>query len=82
MQQWEYCQLHVYEDPDWKVRYYGSSGKIVRNVGQMSDVAMARLGTAGWELVGITVFADSRGGGTNLYFKRPIQAGRAIDDAL
>ena len=75
-QQWEYCHLS-YRSEDNVVVYHDRSGQIVRHdVDQTS--AMAQLGLAGWELVGIHFSERS----SNYYFKRLIEPGRAIDDAL
>jgi hypothetical protein len=76
-QQWEYCVLvHVIDEPPSSLCYYGLSGAILHEPVDWDD-AVARLGAAAWELVGIA--ADRS---TTLYFKRPLQPGRAIDDAL
>ncbi len=83
MQQWEYCTLSLQGDAqfnDWMLNYYGGSGKIVRTIGKAGDVAMAGLGNTGWELVGVTSVATSTGGATTLYFKRPVEPRRRIDD--
>jgi len=42
---------------------------------------MEQLGAAGWELVNVFQAGDPFNS-LELYFKRPIEPGRAIDDAL
>jgi len=76
-QQWEYCLLSFTRVGSERLTYYGGSGPISRQQVEWSS-AIARLGAAGWELVGVT----SSEIGTGLYYKRPIDSGRAIDDAL
>jgi hypothetical protein len=58
-----------------QLRYFGTAGEIVRDLAlEWADV-IARLGAAGWELAGIGAYEI-------LYFKRLIEPGQAIDDAL
>jgi len=79
MRQWEYCQVDLLGNTS-SLAYYGRSGPIRRTKVNYEDV-MVRLGVSDWELVGVAAYAYSTTY-TKLYFKRPIQAGRAIDDAL
>jgi hypothetical protein len=76
-QQREYCVLvHVIDEPASSLCNYGLSGTILHEPVDWDD-AVARRGAAEWELVGIAAEMS-----TTLYFKRPMQPGRAIDDAL
>lgn len=77
-QQWEYGTLYAQNNGPNVLCYFGRSGRIVRAEVEWADT-IAHLGIAGWELVGVTVYD---GGPPALYFKRPIEAGRAIDDAF
>lgn len=43
---------------------------------------VARLGMAGWELVNVNMHQASTGSTNWLFFKRPVEAGRTIDDAF
>ena len=78
--QWEYCSLTwtssgLYSETGahpGHLIYYGRSTPISRRVNY--EEAIAKLGIAGWELVGVD---EGR-----LYLKRPIQPMRAIHDAL
>ena len=79
MQQWEYCELLL---AGYAVTFYGRSGQMRHTISEADrDTAIARLGLVGWELVSVTV-AGGPGVMSNFYFKRPIQPGRRIDDAL
>jgi hypothetical protein len=76
MQEWEYC---VVQQNGNTVTYFGKSGKIdIKPSGLDFYRIIATLGNAGWELVGIPAGPFIAG----LYFKRPVQPGRTIDDAF
>jgi hypothetical protein len=81
-QQWEVCQLiHaddkdgsslslVYSEPDTVIREYEA---------EQQHRVIRVLGLGGWELV--TVNSWYLGGSTVMYyFKRPVEAGRRIDE--
>ena len=74
-QQWEYCLLATARGESPEIAFYGVT-TTTRPVVSF-DVAMRVLGLSEWELAGV--------GGGNIgpvyLFKRPIQQGRAIDDA-
>lgn len=44
--------------------------------------AMARLGLADWELVSASIASTSASRSNVLFFKRPVEPGRATDDAF
>ena len=43
---------------------------------------VARLGIAGWEVVSVHINRFDHGTNNMIFFKRPVELGRAIDDAL
>jgi hypothetical protein len=79
-QQWEYCRCY-WGGSSEGLTYFGGSGEIERRGATVVD-ALPRLGVAGWELVGVAAYSGQFGVGTTLYFKRPIEPGRAIDDGF
>ncbi|HEU5349523.1 MAG TPA: hypothetical protein VFU63_13010 [Ktedonobacterales bacterium] len=44
--------------------------------------AIARLGSAGWEMLSVHINRTNTGSSNMVFFKRPVEPGRAIDDAF
>jgi hypothetical protein len=85
-QQWEYCVLTSRTDmyperTNMNPNFFGSSGQITYDSVEWGK-AISQLGVAGWERTGIAFPVVSSASMARLYFKRPIEPGRAIDDAL
>jgi hypothetical protein len=78
-QQWEYCKITM-SAGSTDLIYCGRSEWLNPRAIAFYE-AMETLGAAGWELVSVSQVQDtpiSR----ELYFKRPIEPGRAIHDAM
>jgi hypothetical protein len=78
-QQWEYCKLSIAARSTVLI-YCGRSEWLKPRAIAFYE-AIEGLGVAGWELVSVgqvngTVVSSE------LYFKRPVESGRAIDDAF
>jgi hypothetical protein len=78
-QQWEYCKLSI--DASRTVLIYCGRSEWLKPRAIGFYEAMERLGVAGWELVSVAQVNDGVVS-SELYFKRPVEPGRAIDDAL
>ncbi len=78
-QQWEYCKIALISGSTALI-YCGRSEWLKPRAVAFYE-AMERLGAAGWELVSVSQGSDTLNS-TELYFKRPVEPGRAIDDAL
>ncbi len=80
-QQWEYCKIS--SSSGSTVLFYCGRSEWLKPRSIAFYEALERLGTAGWELVDVSQMGDDATvSATELYFKRPIEPGRAIDDAL
>ncbi len=75
-QQWEYCSLYLLAESA-VVDFCQQSGNATQFTAtrQEFNVLLARLGLAGWELVGVSP-------GDVLYFKRLWLPGRPIDEGF
>lgn len=85
-QQWAYCELTsraaMYpERTSINLHYFGSSGQITHDSVEWGKT-ISQLGVAGWKRTGIAFPVTSLASMARLYFKCPIELGRAIDDAL
>jgi hypothetical protein len=78
-QQCEYCKISSSSGSTLLTYCTGSEWLSPRSIAFYE--AMEHLGAAGWELVNVFQAGDPFNS-LELYFKRPIEPGRAIDDAL
>ncbi len=76
MQQWEYCELRLDISGTvmirQSVRFYQVEGPSREIIVSSRDQAIAELGLAGWEMVGVAGSLMQDGGGLSLFFKRPL----------
>ncbi|RMF26042.1 MAG: hypothetical protein D6759_20360 [Chloroflexi bacterium] len=76
MQQWEYCELRLDISGTvmirQSVRFYQAKGPSREIIVPSRDQAIAELGLAGWEMVGVAGSLMQDGGGLSLFFKRPL----------
>lgn len=91
-QQWEYCQLSFRfrapldpaSAPELLATFCGAAGMVNHRMPNMSWLGLfGVLGAAEWELVSATSSVTGDGMTHYIgYFKRPLQAGRAVDDVV
>jgi hypothetical protein len=91
-QQWEDCQLSFRfrapldpaSAPELLATFCGAAGMVNHRMPNMSWLGLfGVLGAAEWELVSATSSVTGDGMTHYIgYFKRPLQAGRAVDDVV